>query len=181
MQRTLLVLPSIGGAPLAELKHWLGITMNGEDAALERLLRAALETCEAFTGSLPLAAACEETLPARRAWQALATCPVLAITSVEGVPADGARFALPTAAYDLDIDSQGRGLIRLLSPSAAGRIAVRFEAGMASEWSALPDGLRHGVLRLAAHHYQARDRDDGPTPPAAIAALWRPWRRLRLA
>ena len=47
--------------------------------------------------------------------------------------------------------------------------------------SSLPDGLRHGIIRLAAHAWHQRE-SDGPTPnpPAAVAALWRPWRQLRL-
>lgn len=48
-----------------------------------------------------------------------------------------------------------------------------------SDWSALPEALRHGVIRLAAHLY--RDGDGAAAaPPAAVAALWRPWRRMRL-
>jgi hypothetical protein len=38
------------------------------------------------------------------------------------------------------------------------------------------------VLRLAAHFYTYRtDAGAQAEPPAAVAALWRPWRRLRLA
>jgi hypothetical protein len=46
----------------------------------------------------------------------------------------------------------------------------------------LPEGIRQGALRLAAHQYRERDVDaPQPVPPAAVAALWRPWRRMRLA
>lgn len=51
---------------------------------------------------------------------------------------------------------------------------------VADEWSVLDPGLRHGILRLAAHHYRERDDARLDTPPAAVAALWRPFRRLRL-
>ena len=181
MQRALLAPPALGGAPLDELKHWLAISRTEDDASLEALLRAALETCEAFTGSLPIAAAVEEIHPARRDWQCLRTGPVQAITQVEGIPAEGARIAFAPGAFEIDIDAGGRGSFRILQPSAAGRIAVRFSAGLAADWAALPEGLRHGILRLAAHHYRARESDPGPNPPSAVAALWRPWRRLRIA
>ena len=46
----------------------------------------------------------------------------------------------------------------------------------------LNGALRHGIIRLAAHQHRERETSGpGPLPPAAIAALWRPWRRMRMA
>jgi uncharacterized phiE125 gp8 family phage protein len=182
MKRAIITPAALAPAALAELKDWLAITIPAEDAALAALLRASLEMCEAFTGQMPLAALCEEVLPATGCWQALATRPVQAVTWVEGIPAEGARFAIPAGDYAIDLAADGGALIRISRQGAAGRIAVRFNAGMAADWSGLPEGIRHGVVRLAAHHY--RQREPGavsPVPPAAVAALWRPWRRMRLA
>ena len=182
MKRALIVPPVLSPTALDELKQWLAIATPGDDAALTALLRAALETCEAFTGLMPLAAECEEVLPASSTWQALAARPVQAVTGVEGIPAEGARFALAPEDYAIELDADGGALVRVLRQGAAGRVAVRFTAGIAAEWAELPDGLRHGVLRLAAHHY--RERESGSAralPPAAVAALWRPWRRMRVA
>ncbi len=106
----------------------------------------------------------------------------LTITGIEGIPAEGARFALPVANYAIELDADGGGRVLVSNPGAAGRVAVRFTAGLAADWTSLPEALRHGVLRLAAFQYRSRE-DDGAAsmPPAAVAALWRPWRRLRLA
>lgn len=180
MRRTILTPPDLSGA-LDDLKRWLAISSGAEDAALAALLGAAVEACEAFTGTLPLVAECEEIHPAHRAWQVLATRPVLAIAGVEGIPAEGARFALAGDGYEVDLEADGSGRVRVLRQGAAGRIAVRFEAGLAPDWSALPESLRHGIVRLAAELHRARDGDAGDAPPAAVAALWRPWRRMRLA
>jgi uncharacterized phiE125 gp8 family phage protein len=182
MKRAIVVPPVPGTQALAELKQWLAITGNREDPALERLIGAALELCEGFTGQMPLEATCEETLPVSAGWQHLATRPVQAIAAVYGLPAEGARFALPADAHAVELDADGGGRVRVTRPGAAGRIVVRFVAGLAPTWPDLPDSLRHGIVRLAAH--QHRVRDDGhaePVPPAAVAALWRPWRRLRVA
>ena len=182
MKRLLITPPVLPPAALAELKDWLGITTAQDDAPLTRALAAALELCEGFTGSVPLECECEEWLAVTGGWQRLATRPVQAIAAVEGVPAEGARFALNLADYEIDLDAGGGGLVRMLAPGLARRIAVRFTAGLASTWEALPETLRHGVIRLAAHQHRARDSDGaGPVPPAAIVALWRPWRRMRLA
>jgi len=182
MRRAIITPAVLAGAALAELKGWLAITTSGDDAALTELLKTTLETCEAFTGAMPLAQLCEEIVPAGACWQRLATRPVQAVTWVEGIAATGARFAIPVADYAVDFDTDGGAAFRLLQRGEADRVAVRFTAGMAAGWADLPESLRHGVLRLAAHHYRQRESDSPQAmPPAAVAALWRPWRRMRVA
>jgi uncharacterized phiE125 gp8 family phage protein len=173
MRRTFIAPPAIGPAALAELKLWLGITATADDAPLADLLAAALETCEAFVGLLPLEATCEEVLAAGRGWLGLATRPVQAITAIAGLPSD---------AWEAELDGDGAGRVRLISPGDIGFVTVRFIAGLAPDWPSLPEGLRQGVMRLAAHQHREREGSGAsPLPPAAVAALWRPWRRLRLA
>ncbi len=181
MKRVILTPATLPAPALAELKQWLGITTGGDDAPLTALLSAALETCEAFTGTLPVEAECEEMLPARAGWHRLATRPVLAIAAVETIAADGARSALASGSWEADLGADGTGRVRLPSPGMASRVAVRFTAGLAPDWNALPEGLRHGIVRLAAHQHRERDTTgSAPLPPASVAALWRPWRRMRL-
>ena len=183
MKRLIVTPAVIAPAALAELKDWLGITAAQDDAQLSALLRAGLELCEQFTGLMPLQQLCEEVLAATADWQCLATRPVQAISQVDGLPDEGARFALPAASYAIDLDADGGGSVRIGNPGSAGRVAVRFTAGLAPDWASIPDGLRHGVLRLAANQYRHREDEtqQGAMPPAAVAALWRPWRRMRLA
>ena len=181
MKRAIVVPAVLAGAALDELKDWLAITTSKDDAALTALLLAALEMCEAFTGQMPLEATCEEILPADTCWRGLQTRPIQAVTGIEGIPAEGARFALAADVYAIDLDADGGAHVRIINQGAAGRIAVRFVAGLASDWVGLPDGLRHGIIRLAADGYRRRDGDGtGSQPPTAVAALWRPWRRMRL-
>lgn len=183
MLRTVITPAALAPAALAELKDWLGITTAGDDPQLTALLRASLDMCEHFTGTMPLQQDCEEVLGVSADWQSLAARPVQAIAGIDGLPADGPRFALPASNYEVDLGADGTGSVRVNNPGSAGRIAVRFSAGLAASWTGLPDGLRHGVLRLAAFQYRSREDSaaSGPLPPAAVAALWRPWRRLRLA
>lgn len=183
MKRAIVTPAALSQAALSELKDWLGITTTGDDAQLAALLRAAIDLCEDFTGTMPLQQGCEELIPVSADWIRLTAQPVQAITAVQGLPAEGARFALPVGDYAIDLDHDGAGRVRVMRSGSAGRIAVRFTAGLAPDWASLPEPLRHGVLRLAAHQYRARE-DDGAVaalPPAVVAALWRPWRRLRLA
>jgi uncharacterized phiE125 gp8 family phage protein len=108
---------------------------------------------------------------------------VRAITLVEALPAEGPALALPSGAYAIDIDANSDGWVRLTAPGPARRIRVGYEAGLAGAWADLPAALRHGILKLAAHFYTSRTAEGGraaDAPPAAVTALWRPYRRLRL-
>jgi len=179
MMRTVLAGGDLAPA-LAELKHWLGITRTADDAQLSALIGAGVEACERFTGLTPLAATIEETLDASHEWVRLVSQPVTRMTAVETLAKDGAREALSEEAYDLHLSGDGSARIRLRSGPFLSRTVVTFEAGLASDWASLPDGLRHGILRFAA--FLHREGEQGTSePPAAIAALWRPWRILRLA
>lgn len=181
MNRIILTPAAPPPAALAELKQWLGITLSADDTPLALLLATAMDACEAFTGLMPLEQGCEEVLPSHACWQVLATRPVQAIVSVEQIAGDGTRETLASDRYEMELRADGSGLVRLRFPQA-GRVAVRFAAGLAADWDALPEALRHGIVRLAAHQHRAReDAGAAPLPPASVVALWRPWRRVRIA
>lgn len=166
--------------PLAEVKAQLRIAVDGEDALLVAMLRSAADLCEAFTGRALVERAVAETLAASTGWIRLGSAPVRAILGVEALDADGAASALASDSYALDIDSAGDGWVRLTARIECKRIRVSYRAGMAADPNGLPEALRHGIVRLAAHLYSHRDPAEGRGPPAAVTALWRPWRRLRL-
>ncbi len=181
MQRAIVAPVDLASTALGELKDWLAITTTREDAALLALLEASLETCEAFTRQAPIETQFEEILPRTSNWQELVTRPVRAITGVEGIAQDGGRTALEVDSYMLDLSFDGVGRIRLTTPADIRRIAVRFTAGIAADWDSLPGGVRHGLIRLAAHNFRQRETGEDAHPPAAITALWQPWRQMRLA
>ena len=186
MKRAIIAPVPLPASALAELKQWLGINTTREDALLTALLHAALDICESYTGLRPIEAYCEEIWPTRTEtapgqWQKLSTRPVQRIASIETVSPDGVRALLPSDSCAMELDADGTGRFRIMDAHGARRVAVHFTAGMAPGWNALPDALRQGVLRLAAHHHRARDTGDGtPAPPMAVTALWHPWRRMRL-
>ena len=167
-------------AALTEARTTLRLDGGGDDAVLAGVLRSATALCEAFTGVALVSREVSEILPVRSDWQRLGRTPVLAITGVDGVPAEGSLFPLPVSAYAVDIDAAGDGWIRVSAPGAAGRVRVRYTAGLAAEPGRVPEPLRHGIIQLAGHLLRERDRDRGLEPPASVVALWRPWRRLRL-
>jgi uncharacterized phiE125 gp8 family phage protein len=177
--------PEALAAAVVEAKAYLRVVGSDEDALIERLAGSAAALCEAFTGRWLMTRAGTETVSAKPCWQRLRAAPVSAILGVDRMAADGAATALPAEAYEIDIDAAGAGWVLIRSPGASGvpgtgarRARVRFEAGMAAEWTDLPEPLRQGIVRITAHLYIHRSAEGGAGPPAAVTALWRPWRRL---
>ena len=165
---------------LAELKAFLRISVGDEDALLAGLVRAAAELCEAFTGRALIDRAVEEVVAAATARTRLTGGPVRTIESVAAIDAAGAATLLDAEAFTTEIDAAGDGWVRLRRATEARRLRVSYRAGMAVDWNGIPEMLRHGIVRLAAHSYLRRGEARETEMPAAVTALWRPWRRLRL-
>jgi uncharacterized phiE125 gp8 family phage protein len=167
---------------LEEVKALLRIGNSEEDALIAGFVRSAAATCEAFTGRVLIDTELDEVLAASRAWSRLGAGPVRAIEDVAALDADGSAVTLAAAEYALDIDACGDGWVRLLTPPAQKRVRVRYRAGLApaADPNGIPEPLRQGIARLAAHLHAHREAAQAEQPPAAVAALWRPWRRLRL-
>ena len=167
-------------APIEDLKAYLRIVTAQEDEVLATLLRSAAGLCEAFTGQWLIARGARETVASSGAWRRLSARPVVAIEQVEAIGTDGAAETLPVDAYAIDIDAAGDGWVRSTRPGEVRVLAVQYRAGMAGDASGLPEALRQGVIRLAAEHFIARGTESA-APPAVVSALWRPYRRMRLA
>lgn len=167
--------------PLAPLRAYLRIEGSDEDALLAGLLRSAAEICEAFTRITLTDSEIEQALPARPAWTRLERAPVRAILSVAALGAGTEPVPLAAADYGIDIDARGDGWVRVTGGGGSGRVLVRYRAGLAADWNGIPEPLRHGIMRMATHLYAHRDGEDGAGPPAAVTALWLPYRRLRLS
>ena len=156
---------------LEEAKAYLRLETTQDDALLTGIVASARGLCEAFLGQRLIRRVLSEELAADGQWQRLAAAPVAAITAVER-----GGEALGVEAYAIDIDPAGDGWVRV---GGGGRVRVTYRAGIADDAAGVPAAIAQGVVRLAAHLYA--DRTDGQAPPPAVAALWRPFRRLRLS
>lgn len=165
---------------LAELKAEARIATSDEEALLAGFARASADLCERFTGALLIARPVSEIVSASGAWIRLGAAPVRSIEAVAALGADGVEAVLPGDGYAVDIDAAGEGWVRLLATRPERRMMVRYVAGLASDPNGIPEALRQGIARLALHSFARRDAPDLQTPPAAVTALWRPWRRVRL-
>lgn len=152
---------------LGACKAFLRLDGDGEDALLSGLIRTAAALCEAFTGQWLIIRSGDQRLAAESGWQRLLMAPVVTVTGVGGA-----------ASFESDVDVAGTGWVRVSGALAQPVANVR--AGLAEDWNGIPEPLRQGIIRLVAHLYTHRDAADAGPPPTAVAAMWRPWRRLRI-
>ena len=165
---------------MAEAQAFVRIETGEEEALLAGLIRTASAVCESFLNQVVIAREFAVDLPASSAWERLSVAPVRSIARVEAIEDNGTAVAMLPGEYAVDIDADWIGWVRVASASAVRRVRVNGSAGMADEPNGVPEPIRHGVLRLVGHLFASRDGSDG-APPAAVTALWRPYRRARLA
>ena len=165
---------------MSEAQAYVRIETGEEEALLAGLIRTASALCEAFISQVVVARDFEIDLPSSGQWERIPITPVRSIANASSVDQQGTATPLASGSYTMDIDFAGDGWVRLGQANGSSRLRVSGRAGMADDENGVPEPIRQGVLRLVAHLFTSRD-DQGGEPPAAVTALWRPYRRMRLA
>ncbi|PQM28317.1 hypothetical protein CVO77_07430 [Sphingopyxis lindanitolerans] len=173
--------PVPGASPVSlnEARGWLRMGATIDDAVVAGLIRAATNICEAFIGRWLIVRAAEELVPLDGGAVRPGVRPVVAVDTVALLLPGGGETLLDEAAYRVRIGRDGDASILIFDRGAADRARIAFRAGMAAEANGIPEAIRQGIVRMTQHLHEARDGGGG-APPAAIAALWQPWRRLTL-
>lgn len=172
--------PAAVPVSLNEARGWLRLGATTDDAVVAGLVRAATNICEAFIGQWLIERAVEEVVPLGGGGAVRLTVrPVAAVEAVTLLAADGSASLLEPDDWRLTIGREGTGRLAIDRPGAATRARVAYRAGMAADANAIPEAIRQGIIRMTQHMHEARG-DDGLAPPAVIAALWQPWRRIGL-
>lgn len=173
--------PVPGDAPVSlnEARSWLRLGATTDDAVVAGLVRAATNICEAYIGRWLIVRAGEETLPLGHGAPGPSARPVVAIDDVTLLSPEGGETALGEEGYRATIARDGTARLTIHAPGDAVRVRVAYRAGMAATPNGIPEAIRQGLLRMTQHLHDARD-GAGAAPPAAIAALWQPWRRRTL-
>lgn len=172
-------IPGEAAVSLNEARGWLRLGTTIDDAVVAGLIRAATNICEAFIGQFLLVRAAEETVAASAGVVRLSARPVVAVDAVTLLGAGDSETTLAPADYRVTIARDGTARLAIALPGEATRIRVAYRAGMAADANGIPEAIRQGIVRMTQHLHDARD-SAGAAPPAAVAALWQPWRRLTL-
>lgn len=170
-----------GEAPVSlnEARGWLRLGATIDDAVVAGLVRAATNICEAFIGQWLVIRAVEEVLPLKNGVVQLGARPVVGIDGVTLLLPGGDEAVLGDGDYRASIGRDGTARVTVSDPCGAARVRVAYRAGIAEGANGIPEAIRQGIVRMTQHLHEARD-GAGAAPPAAIAALWQPWRRLTL-
>ncbi|MCK9540996.1 MAG: phage tail protein [Novosphingobium sp.] len=178
--RAIVTPAALAPAALTELKHWLGITTAHDDAPLAALLRAALDVCEAFTGTAPLACECEDMLCATGAWQTLTARPVNAITGLFAIQGDDTRQPLDPHAYAIELDADGTGRVRVLNAGPARRIGTLVGGPLGGAVGALVGRQVDGALIGSPRREGPRLKELTATTSSYGAAIPRHFGKMRV-
>ena len=173
------LLPGASAVGLNEARGWLRLGATIDDAVVAGLIRAATNICEAFIGQWLIVRAAEEIVPLDCGTVRPGVRPVVAIDAVALLLPGGGETVLDEAGYRARIARDGTASIAIHERGDADRARIAFRAGMAAEANGIPEAIRQGIVRMTQHLHEARDGSGG-APPAAIAALWQPWRRLTI-
>ena len=170
-----------GEAPvhLNEARAWRRLGATVDDAVVAQLVRAATNICEAFIGQWLIERAAEETVPPEGGAIRLGARPVVAVDAVTLLMSDGSAVALDETGHHARIGRDGTASIAIHDPGEAVRVRIGYRAGIAAGANGIPEAIRQGIVRMTQHLHEARD-GGGAASPAAIAALWQPWRRITL-
>ena len=174
------IVPGAVPVSLNEARSWLRMGATIDDAVVAGLIRAATNICEAFIGKWLVAREGKEILPLTGGDTVHpGVRPIMAIDAVTLLFPDGTDVPLGEGGYRPFIDRDGTARVTIGDTGGAVQVEVAYRAGMAEGVNGIPEAIRQGILRMVQHLNDARD-DAGAAPPAAIAALWQPWRRLTL-
>lgn len=168
---------------LEDMRAWLRLSGEAEDLLLIRLIAVAAQICEAFIGQWVMVrgAAWRGVFAEYSRTLVVPGRPVVAVDGVALVADGEADLDLPPHEFHIVTDRDGG--VQLRVDGRYGRRAARvdYRAGMAADPAEVPEGLRHGMIRMVQHLYETRDVPSlGGMPPASVVALWQPWRRMTL-
>ena len=168
-------------AMLTEMRAYLHMEEGEDDPSLPSILLAATGWCEQYLRQFLIRRRVRQILPASTRWQSFDAQPVMAVESVSVVEEDGTPTILPPGDYEVRIRADGIAEMRLRRILAGqSRVEMACQAGIATGWAELPELLRLGIMRVAAHYFAHRDGADpgAAQPPVAATILLRPWRRM---
>lgn len=183
---TIQLISAAGAIPvlLSEVRDFLKITHQEEDALIASYIRAATDVCENFTGRKLI----------RQQWQMILNdwpadspagavqiplSPLLSVDRIEvwrdGLFEDVApeNYLLDTTSYQAKVMLQAGFVWRDPTREVAG-IKITVSAGFGDDHNDLPHDMRLGILHWVAAAY------DGDQAGGAAEKLWQPYRRVGL-
>lgn len=180
-------LPAVEPVGLAEVKTFLRITHDSEDAVLTGYISAARMFCENYTDKSFITRAYRlvlEHVPKGRVVE-IPRSPLIDINSVKTYAANGAVTVFNADLYEVDC-AQNRLCLKdgAVLPSGLrsyNAVEIEFTAGYGAAAEDVPEALRQAILIKTAQLYEYRAEDAAPGGFDLIASLLRPYKRMRIS
>jgi uncharacterized phiE125 gp8 family phage protein len=181
--------PAVEPVTVPEMRAWLRLDDDAEDALVAGLIEAARLAVEAAARRVLVESRWRVALDAWPAGRivSLPLSPLIAVDAVQVRDAAGALQDVAASAYRIDPASDpARVLVATSAPEpgvAPGGIVIDFRAGFGPTADAVPEPLRHAVRLLVARWFEHRGDDVEPARaalPDDVLTLVAPYRRARL-
>lgn len=188
--------PAVEVVDLPQLRDFLRLDTDADDAMLARMATAAREQVEAYTGrslvQRTLVLTLDEFPGGRVHWLdragtrallndavELPGAPLVSVTSIEYEDLAGVTQTLDAGAYEVQVQALPPRVLPAVGYAwpAARAVTITYEAGYGTEPTLVPAALREAVMRIAAMMYE-RECTDCTSDPQVRALLdaWRVWR-----
>lgn len=181
--------PAVEPVTVPEMRAWLRLDDDAEDALVASLIKAARGAVEAAVRRVLVESRWRVVLdgwPTGRVVR-LPLSPLIAVDSIEVRDTAGVAHTLAPSAYRIDPGSDpGRLLVDAGAPAPGttpGGIAIELRAGFGATAVAVPEPLRHAARLLVARWFEHRGDDAEPPRdalPDEVLVLLSPYRRARL-
>ncbi len=172
----------------AEMKVFLRVDHDNDDALIEDLIAAARQLCESATGRSLITRSYSLYLDA---WPEAATLtlphpPLAVVDAIQVYAADNSAAEFSADNYVVDAAGLPGRIALTSAPPLPGRVAngieIQFTAGYGAAAADVPVLLRQGMKQAVAHMYENR----GDTPASALnasgaAAIFQPYRLAGLS
>lgn len=182
--------PAVLPVSVEDVKKSLRIDSNDDDEAIERLIQAAVDFYEGWTGILGICLV-QQTWSQSFDRFDRALClplgPVFEVLSVSWRDADGETYTVPAASYALETNSGGHSHVRFRNafsqPSGLyerGAVAVQYEAGwpVIDGKPTVPKDICTAIIARVQIGYEQSASDAGAMLSVIENALISKWRRF---
>ena len=177
--------PVVEPVSVAELKSFLRITHEGDDALLADMIKAARMFCENYTGKVFISRTFKivfDRLNDNRIIP-LAKGPLVSVSSVKTFDADGSDVPISSEDYTVDANRilMNDGVSLHLPPRNTRILEVNFIAGYGDAADDVPESIKQAILMKATYMYEQRGDIPVSAPFDMIASLLKPYKKIGVA